>query len=448
MPLKIPEADKIVRSGKTYVLKQPAFANLDLSTALRNLVLALLKGLSLALHDWYVALKDYGDHEPFPQTARGDFLTKGWWVDITKLKLTPETPASGSVVMTGTVGAIVLKDKQLQAGNRLYRVKQSALVVAQSLNATSLTFANGKAIFETASDHHLASGLSVSISGADQAEYNGTHEIEITAANEFTFDLPGTPASPATGTISAALDMALVQVEALDVGQFTNIETGGRLRLVEPLADISDAAYTIWGGVTGGTDKEEPEAFRERILEALAATLGVFTEDEIVSEVKNVPGVTRVWVLKAKEHPVEGEPAEGQVKIGFLRDNDANPFPSAQEVADVKDRLAKTIMPAHMVDTNLMVFSPTPQKIDFQFASISPDSAAMRLAVTNNLRQFFLEIVELGEDVTRYDYECAIKRSIDNESGEALKNFQLTTPVGDVAIGITEMAALGTVSFA
>jgi len=53
--------------------------------------------------------------------------------------------------------------------------------------------------------HGFATGEKVRIRGADQAEYNGIFTITVTTADAYTYTVSGTPATPATGTIKAAL---------------------------------------------------------------------------------------------------------------------------------------------------------------------------------------------------------------------------------------------------
>lgn len=50
-------------------------------------------------------------------------------------------------------------------------------------------------------DHGLATNDYVVISGANQPEYNGVHQITYSSANAYTFTVSGTPDTPATGTI-------------------------------------------------------------------------------------------------------------------------------------------------------------------------------------------------------------------------------------------------------
>jgi len=51
--------------------------------------------------------------------------------------------------------------------------------------------------------HGKATGDYVTISGANQAEYNGTWRITVTGANAYTYTVAGSPATPATGTITS-----------------------------------------------------------------------------------------------------------------------------------------------------------------------------------------------------------------------------------------------------
>jgi len=54
------------------------------------------------------------------------------------------------------------------------------------------------------SSHGLATGNMVNIRGADQPEYNGAGKvITVTDANTYTYTISGSPASPATGTITS-----------------------------------------------------------------------------------------------------------------------------------------------------------------------------------------------------------------------------------------------------
>lgn len=53
--------------------------------------------------------------------------------------------------------------------------------------------------------HGFATGQRVLIAGAQQGPYNGIHQITVTGLNDYTYSVTGTPATPATGTITATV---------------------------------------------------------------------------------------------------------------------------------------------------------------------------------------------------------------------------------------------------
>lgn len=71
------------------------------------------------------------------------------------------------------------------------------------LAVSSITRSGSTATVTTGSAHGLSTGTSVEIAGADQAAYNIVATITVTGATTFTYAVSGTPASPATGTITA-----------------------------------------------------------------------------------------------------------------------------------------------------------------------------------------------------------------------------------------------------
>ena len=70
----------------------------------------------------------------------------------------------------------------------------------QTLSAGALTRASAVATVALTA-HGFTTGEVINIRGATQTEYNGDFTITVTNANEFTFAVSGSPATPATGTI-------------------------------------------------------------------------------------------------------------------------------------------------------------------------------------------------------------------------------------------------------
>ena len=78
--------------------------------------------------------------------------------------------------------------------------------------------------------HRFSSGQSVCIAGAGQTEYNGLQTVTVTGANSFTYPVAGTPATPATGTITSSLASPEVEYQ---------------LELKQPTSDRTWASFTL-----------------------------------------------------------------------------------------------------------------------------------------------------------------------------------------------------------
>jgi hypothetical protein len=68
---------------------------------------------------------------------------------------------------------------------------------------SSVTRSGSTATAVTSAAHGLSTREVVAISGANQAEYNGSFTITVVDASTFTYTVPGAPATPATGTVIA-----------------------------------------------------------------------------------------------------------------------------------------------------------------------------------------------------------------------------------------------------
>jgi hypothetical protein len=74
---------------------------------------------------------------------------------------------------------------------------------------TSINRTGSTATLVTTAAHGFTTGQSVRVAGANQAEYNGVHVITVLDADEFTFSVSGSPATPATGTIVTGRGLAV-----------------------------------------------------------------------------------------------------------------------------------------------------------------------------------------------------------------------------------------------
>ena len=97
----------------------------------------------------------------------------------------------------------------------IYKIKRSSISggfdddtipVLDEQAVTSVTRSGSTVTVTTTSNHGYSTGQEVTIDGANQGDYNGTFIVTVTGASTFTYQITGTPITPATGTISAGVD--------------------------------------------------------------------------------------------------------------------------------------------------------------------------------------------------------------------------------------------------
>lgn len=438
MGLDLPEnADEVVQRSKTDVQRDLAESNPFLENSWLG---ALVTAAANRIFDFYIQLQE-AINLNFPDTTSGDFLDR--WASIYGVPRTAATQSTGNIVATGTATTVIPISTGYQSSDGLsYTTTASATITAQSLSVTSIIRTGSIATVTTAVDHEIASNVAVTISGAVQTEYNGVQEIIVTAANQFEYNVSGTPVTPATGTILAAFTAANVPVQSDD---FETTETtvnqslDAVLTLGSPISGVDNAANVDFGTLGGGVAQESDTDLRNRLLSRIQNPVAHFSVSDIENQAKLVPGVTRVFV-----QPIT--PAVGQVTVYFMRDNDTDSIPDASEVVTVKAKIDE-ILPANTNTVDVIVNAPTAVSTNFTFTAISPDTLTMEAAITASLEQFFDEATEVGVDVTEDKYRSAIISTIDTETGEQLQTFTLSTPTTDISISTNQIGTLGTVSF-
>jgi uncharacterized phage protein gp47/JayE len=281
--------------------------------------------------------------------------------------------------------------------------------------------------------------MDATMSGANEVEYNITATITVTALNVFTYEVSGTPATPATGSPVVTTDSASVAIESVEFGQDTNQDAGTQISFSSPISGVDSTTRVQFGAIGGGTDLQSDEDYRVEVIDAYRNPISTFNVAAIERKVKEVSGITRVFVE-------EITPAVGQVTVYFTRDNDDNIIPDASEVNTAKDKLLE-IKPAHVDDSDVIVAAPTGVVVDFTFSALSPNTSTMQSAVTANLQALFRDDTTVGADLLRVAFEGAIFNTIDPDTGISVASFTLSTPVADVPISSGELPVLGNVTY-
>lgn len=128
--------------------------------------------------------------------------------------------AAGAVALSGTPKTVaatgsctalpgINKAKLISADGTL--VEDNIMVGTADVqkSVTSIT-RSGSTATATATDHGFATGDKIKMGGIVQPEYNGTFKITVLDDDTFTFEVSGTPATPATGTITAIREAEIV----------------------------------------------------------------------------------------------------------------------------------------------------------------------------------------------------------------------------------------------
>ncbi|OGO02360.1 MAG: hypothetical protein A2Y72_02205 [Chloroflexi bacterium RBG_13_53_26] len=435
MPLDLPTSStEVIQRAKTAVLREVPGSN----PFLRNSWIgSIVTSIASRIYDFYLQLKE-GIKQSIPDTATDEYLVR--WASIWGITRLPATGASGIIVFTGTASSVIPAGTVVASSDGIeYETAGDATISLSAIVISSLTRSGTVATAVTASPHNLASGVSATIAGANETQYNVTEEITVTGPNSFTFPVSGSPATPATGSITASATSAYATVDALELGLAGNQDSGVELTVQTPIAGIDNTATVSYGTLAGGSDSETDDNLRSRFLSRLQNPVAQFNAASIEAKAKEVAGVTRVFVQ-------EITPAVGQVTIYFMRDNDTPAIPSGAEVLDVYNKLLE-ILPANTDPLDMIVSAPVAVVVDFTFSDISPDTSSMKQAVENSLTQLFGEELGVGDDLTEDAYRSVIYNTVDTTTGQRVSSFTLTAPSGTISISDTLIATKGAVTW-
>lgn len=430
MPLILPTLKQIAdQIGTDLVDRLPGFDPSIPSSMIRAVIL----GVAIRINAAHFLIRQ-AVGEAFPQTATGENLERF----AEGISRNPASGSAGNIVLTGTALSVVPLETALTSqSGQVYRTQATVTLANQITTISALSSTAGLAT-AVANGHPYATGQDVTIAGAVDGEYNGTFLVTVIDANTFSYPVSGSPNSPTSGSITGTFTGALAAVTSEDVGIVTNLVSGSKMTLSSPISGVDSEALVRSDGVTGGADLEGDDSFRARIIEARSAIAANFSQDSITLQAKQVPGVTRVSIRPATPEP-------GDVTVHFVRDGDSNIIPSTIDVQNVRDLLLE-ILPGTSEAASLIVSAPTPSSENFVFTSITPNTEAMRNAISATLEAFFADEVEIGQSITTEIYRAAIAQTQTDDDAQ-LQAFTLSTPAGDITINADEIAILGDVTF-
>lgn len=187
-------------------------------------------------------------------------------------------------------------------------------------------------------------------------------------------------------TVGASLDngtaeMAIVAVAAGVIG---NQPAGTELDFVSPVLGVHSKATVTAGGLTGGTDIEDIDVYRERVIERFRWVPHGGNANDYVVWAKEQAGVTRAWCKPNWVGP-------GTVGV-FVVNDAANPITLQQPALDA---IKAGMLDMRPVTAELHVLSPQLVKVQYTI-SVTPDTPRVRSAVETALQALHARESNLG----------------------------------------------------
>lgn len=235
-------------------------------------------------------------------------------------------------------------------------------------------------------------------------------------------------------------DGAILNVIAEEAGKASNTEGGAGLELETPLAGI-ETLTVGGGGLRGGADIENDASLRERILTRKRNPPHGGSPSEYIAWAKQMAGVTRVYVRRAT-------PAPGSVTILAMMDGlYADGIPTSADITALK-ALLEDLAPGNAA---IVVRAPVALPVDVTITGLVPNTAAVKSAVTNELRAMFQRRAEPGLTGQPFTFSRSwISEAVSIATGE--ERHTLTLPAADIVCdevgGVPQIATLGAVNWA
>lgn len=232
-----------------------------------------------------------------------------------------------------------------------------------------------------------------------------------------------------TAEASIAAGTATISAQALEAGAAGNALAGTALALLQPISGVQTNAVVAAGGMTNGSDTEDDDALRARLLDRIQSPPQGGAANDYIAWALAVPGVTRAWV-----YPMEV--GAGTVTVRFVRDDDASIIPDAAEITAVYDYIEER----RPVTAELFVLAPTAVPLNL-LIQINPNTAAVQAAITAELGDLIRREAEPGGTILI----SHLREAVSTAAGEF--DSIIVTPAANVDHATGEIAVLGELTF-
>lgn len=227
----------------------------------------------------------------------------------------------------------------------------------------------------------------------------------------------------AARTTSAGLNSTTIQ--AVDGGALGNADAGLELTAVQPVQGIGNAFTVLAPGLSGGVARESLESLRSRVIRSYRIIPHGGSADDYETWALECSGITRAWCRRNYLGP-------GTVGLFVMRDDDPQPIPNAEQLAQVQ----AYIEPLRPVTAEVHVLAPVMLPVIYTLR-LTPDTSAVRAAVEDQLRDLHNREAGLGQTLLL----SHIREAISSATGE--QDHRLLAPLADVPAANNQLLVFG-----
>lgn len=178
------------------------------------------------------------------------------------------------------------------------------------------------------------------------------------------------------GTISGG--SVTLEVESVERGSSTQLESGNTLSSTSPIAGV-DSIATVDSVTQNASDAESTEAFRTRLL----------TRKRLKPQGGSIPDYI-LWALEVAgiSYAYVDRPQGGFINIYPLTNDPdpANRIPDAAKLTEVEDYVSDTSR--RPLNANVAAVAFTELEFDVTISNLFPDTSALRSAITSQIEEY------------------------------------------------------------
>lgn len=223
---------------------------------------------------------------------------------------------------------------------------------------------------------------------------------------------------------------AIANVESIETGESQNQNVGTLLHFISPIPNV-DAVTTVIS-IENGSETENDEALRTRLLNRINQAPHGGTKKDYVDWAKSQSDVTRAWC-----YPLEN--GDGTVVVRFMQDDKyVDGIPLAGDIPSLQNYIDDF----RPVTASVTVVAPVAKPLNITITGLAPNTAEVKAIIEAEIKDMILRKSQPG-GVIRLSW---IYEAISIAVGESYHS--LTSPVTDQTQTVTQIATLGTITYA